>query len=329
MDVNADVVLEELDSTWIKVHCVGSIAMELSDFFSFFVKGYKFMPAWKSGSWDGRIRLFNIRDFKIYSGLKGFIYKFCRDRGYSHGSLYLDEETPFSLHEAEKFIEKLNLQLKPHDYQVSSFAKCVRNSRNVIVSPTGSGKSLILYMITRYYDKPTLIIVPTVSLVEQLYSDFGVYSIKDNDWFVGNQCKKIKAGENKEELKEITISTWQSIYNLHTSWFDQFDMVICDECFDGNTKILTKNGNKKIKDIEIGEIIINYDEKTKKLKEDVVVKKYENLSNSSTEEMIELFFDNDISIKCTANHKFLTKRGWVRADKLLESDDIINTITSN
>jgi len=71
MDVNADVVLEELDSTWIKVHCVGSIAMELSDFFSFFVKGYKFMPAWKSGSWDGRIRLFNIRDFK-------YIFRFKR-----------------------------------------------------------------------------------------------------------------------------------------------------------------------------------------------------------------------------------------------------------
>jgi intein/homing endonuclease len=103
--------------------------------------------------------------------------------------------------------------------------------------------------------------------------------------------------------------------------------VIVDECFAGDTLIATPCGKVPIKDLKVGDKVINFCETTKQYKEDVVVKVHKNLSNSHSERMLELEFDNGTKTQVTANHKFLTNNGWVRADELTNDMEIIDINT--
>ena len=107
--------------------------------------------------------------------------------------------------------------------------------------------------------------------------------------------------------------------------------IIVDECFSGDTLITTPLGKVAIKDLQEGDTIINLCEATKTYKEDTVVKVHKNLTVSQNEKMLELVFDNNQIIQVTANHKFLTTAGWVRADQLTEDLEIIdiNTYETN
>lgn len=197
-----------------------------------------------------------------------------------------------------------------------------------------SGKSLIIYMITRILQKQVfenqkiLIIVPSISLVTQMFNDFVDYSIV-NKWNTNDNVHSIMAGVKKDSEKPIYLSTWQSLQNIKDKeYFEKFGAVIVDECFHGDTKILTQTGYKLIKDIEPGEIIINYDENKKIYKEDIVVKRHENLIKSENSNMLEIELNNGEFIKVTENHKFLTtNRGWVCAKNLTIDDDICTPST--
>ena len=70
------------DYSMMIVDCDRGIGAELSEFFSFFVPGYKFMPAYKNRIWDGKIRLFNSMTNELNAGLFIYLYNFCKDRGY-------------------------------------------------------------------------------------------------------------------------------------------------------------------------------------------------------------------------------------------------------
>jgi len=117
----------------------------------------------------------------------------------------------------------------------------MRNKRTLLLSPTSSGKSLIIYLLVRqllkYKCKKGLIVVPTTSLVEQLYSDFADYSTA-NGWNVAENIHKIYQGQDKTTDSFLTISTWQSIYQMPPLWFTQFDFVIGDEAHEFKAKSL-------------------------------------------------------------------------------------------
>ena len=227
-------VVEKVNETYLKVDCSRGIAQELNEFFSFFAPGYKFMPAFKRRQWDGRIRLFNSRNNGLYVGLLQYLKSFCDERDYDlefDSDLELQEE--FSFQEAAEFSQTLALPFEPRKYQLEAFTHSVRHNRSMILSPTGSGKSLIIYLLSRFYNEKTLIVVPTVSLVRQMYSDFKDYGYK-------NDCKLISAGVDKEVIDEdVTITTWQSIYKMPKKWFDQFNVVIGDEAHLFKAKSLT------------------------------------------------------------------------------------------
>jgi len=212
------------DEVYIKVRCEPGVAQELSEYFTFFVPGYKFMPAYKNKFWDGKIRLFNPLTCLIYAGLIPYIEKFAKERNYLLD--YVDDFSceEFSLKEAKDFVNKIKPTMQPRDYQLDAFVYAVRNRRALLLSPTASGKSFIIYLLTRYYNARTLIIVPTTSLVSQLASDFADYGF-ESDRYV----HRIFAGQDKQTDKPITISTWQSIYKLDKKYFEQFDVVIGDE----------------------------------------------------------------------------------------------------
>ena len=241
------VVVSKKDEVHLFVSADPSIFREMTDHFTFEVPGARFHPSYKMGVWDGKIRLLNYKDNTIYAGLAPHIRTFCQERGYR---LEFQEEADFnfSVNEAVQFIESLNLPFTPRNYQVDAFVSAVRKRRMLLLSPTGSGKSLIIYLLIRYYlsqpdAKKQLIIVPSTSLVAQMKKDFASYGQKSSS------IHEIMAGKSKETKKQIVISTWQSLFKLPKKFFDDYGTVIVDECHGVKAKsitgILTKMPNIK------------------------------------------------------------------------------------
>jgi superfamily II DNA or RNA helicase len=216
--------VEKIDEVYNKIYCDPGIGFELNEYFTFEVPGAKFMPAVRNKFWDGKIRLFNTMTCLIYGGLNKYVEEFARTRGYDIEYISDFSAEEFSVKEAVDFINDLQIPTKfsQRDYQIEAFVHAVRHRRSLLLSPTASGKSFIIYLLTRYYDTKTLIIVPTTSLVHQLASDFEEYG------YTGS-IHKIQAGVDKNVDRKITISTWQSIYKLDKSWFKQSNLVIGDE----------------------------------------------------------------------------------------------------
>lgn len=231
----SDLIIEKHNEVYVRVTSDDlGILQELSEYFTFFVPGYKFMPAFKMKAWDGKIRLFNMMNGSLYKGLVSYMEIFARERGYTVEYLYDNAATNFSVKEAKEFLSEQKFTLEPRDYQIEAFVDAVRYSRGLFLSPTASGKSFIIYMILRYYLSRTLIIVPTTTLVHQMYSDFADYGFKSEKY-----CHKIYSGQDKETDKPIIITTWQSVYKQPKKWFDQFDVVVGDEAHLFKSKSLT------------------------------------------------------------------------------------------
>lgn len=240
----SDLILHKLNEAFIQFECEKSVAQELQDYFTFYVPGYQFMPAYKNKLWDGRIRLTDLRSHTIYHGLVPYIKKFCEERNYT---IEIDSRISiteiFSAIEATEFIASLQLpkDVIPeglHEHQYKAFLTAIREKRMLLLSPTGSGKSLIQYLIIRYLqskgNKKGLMIVPRTSLVEQMYSDFKSYGY-DSDKHVHRQYQ----GKDKVTDKFLTITTWQSIYKNEPEYFEQFDFVLGDEAHEFKSKSLT------------------------------------------------------------------------------------------
>jgi superfamily II DNA or RNA helicase len=190
--------------------------------------------------WDGRIRLFSPATGKIYLGLLSYVRRFLAENG--HKIEYGEGLVPprrLDKNLTKKFVRKIEKGIRTRDYQIDAIHNILECDRGLILSPTGSGKSFIIYALVRYYiekleDKKILIVVPSTGLVEQMYSDFADYG-----WFPDEYCHKLYAGADKNTPKEVIISTWQSIYNLPKSYFSQFGTVFVDEAHLAKAKSLT------------------------------------------------------------------------------------------
>ena len=236
-----NIIISNKDEVYVKIDCDDGIGYELRDHFTFMVPGAQFSPQFRAKVWDGKIRLYDIRNKLIYRGLVPQIESFCKSRNYK--LTYTDEvyASEFSLTEAIQFAKNINPKFEPRDYQLDAFTHAIRNRRSLLLSPTASGKSLIIYLIIRYLlangSRKGLIIVPTISLVEQLNSDFKEYS-ETNDWDTESNCHRIYGGQEKITNKAVTISTWQSIYQMPKSYFKDYDFVIGDEAHQFKAKSL-------------------------------------------------------------------------------------------
>ena len=232
-----DLSISKKDEVYAKIVCERHVARELSEYFTFMVPGAQFTPAFRNKIWDGKIRLYNLNTNLLYLGLMDYVKQFAEERGYGIEWDGLGTEDDYSLYHAKKYAESLNLhsQGKPigvREHQFKAFISVMQSRRKLLLSPTASGKSLIIYLIFRqlldYQDLKGLIIVPTTSLVEQLYSDFADYS-SNNGFNVEENVHRIYQGKDKHTKKKLTISTWQSIYQQEPDYFEQFDYVIGDE----------------------------------------------------------------------------------------------------
>ena len=220
-----------------------SESAELSDFFTFEVPGFKFMPMYRNRMWDGKIRLFSPASGEIYVGLLPYIKEFCKNNEIQYTIEEEVEETrTVARSVVQGFIRSLRptskgKRLKIRDYQIDAVHHALSRNRALLVSPTASGKSLVIYTLVRYYHMmglKTLILVPTTSLVEQMYTDF-----QDYGWSPGTYCQKIYQGHDRKVTKDVVISTWQSIYKMPKKYFEQFGCVIGDEAHLFKAKSLT------------------------------------------------------------------------------------------
>ena len=220
-----------------------STSQELTEFFTFEVPGAKFMPMYRNRMWDGKIRLFSPATGQIYVGLLPYIKKFCKQNNIEYTiEKDVEDDRNIILSDVRNFIRSLKPKskgksLKIRDYQLEAVQHAISKNRCLLVSPTASGKSLIIYILVRYYHMmglKTLILVPTTSLVEQMYSDF-----QDYGWSSGTYCQKIYQGYDRAVTKDVVISTWQSIYKMPKRYFESFGCVIGDEAHFFKAKSLT------------------------------------------------------------------------------------------
>ena len=238
----------------LEVDVDAGLAAELSDYFSFYVPGYKFMPAYKNKVWDGKIKLFNRITGELSAGLYTHLLKFAAQRSY----LLDTEESKYGwplppkqpLPDIPDLLADEALPFQPRDYQYDALETALTRTRAILLSPTGSGKSFIIYLIAKYwlhyltsgweYPKASkvLVIVPTTSLVEQMHQDFLDYGMSERG------MHKIYSGKDKNSDSAIVISTWQSIYKLPKKWFEQFGMILGDECHGFKSKSLSSIMNK-------------------------------------------------------------------------------------
>ncbi len=223
-------ILTKKNETFLHIDTSLGIEQELSEHFAFYVPGYKFTPKYRSRMWDGKIRLFSKINKCIYLGLIDKVLQFAQKRAYPVFNSIISKKE-FSDQNFEEFLQSIQLdrtRFKDREYQKNAFLYAIRNKRMLLLSPVASGKSMIIYLICRYLVennlcKRILIIVPTVALVEQMTKDFIDYG------WSGDFIHKIYAGKDKRTNRPITISTWQSLYRLESSYFHQFQGVIGDE----------------------------------------------------------------------------------------------------
>jgi len=242
------IIIDKKDEVYLKIEADSDIRRELGEYFTFEVPGFKFMPQFRNRVWDGKIRLFSYATGQIYCGLYPYILQWCKDNQIQVVDGTKIKDTVVDQNMVDKFIKALKIpKIEVRDYQREAFVHSIQKNRCLLLSPTASGKSLIIYLmliynLLRLKDKKQdkiLIIVPTTSLVEQLFKDFKDYGYKSE-----RNVHRIYQGHDKETNKRVVISTWQSIYNLPKKWFGQFGMIIGDEAHlfkaVSLTKIMTK-----------------------------------------------------------------------------------------
>jgi superfamily II DNA or RNA helicase len=240
--IMSDLIIVKKNEVHLTVDAPPHVQQELSDYFTFDVPGAKYMPQYRNRHWDGKIRLFSTATGELYVGLLDKVIAWARKANYSvefknnetYGTPF-EENEEISLEGVKDYMTAIS-SFKPRDYQVDGVYDALKYNRRLIISPTGSGKSLMIYAVARYHvgrKRRILLVVPTTSLVEQMYKDFIDYG-----WDVEKYCHKVYAGRKKTTQQRVTISTWQSIYTMDKTFFAQFDVIIGDEAHQFKSKSL-------------------------------------------------------------------------------------------
>jgi len=247
-----EISIDKKNEVHMLVQAEPGIEQEISEYFTFFIPGYKFMPSFKNKMWDGKIRLYNLRSKELYIGLLDHLLRFTKERQYKiEYKSFPRSLNKYNKKDYERFVKSLVLNLQARDYQIDAFLYAINHERCLLLSPTASGKSFIIYLLLRYYQQKlpnfkALIVVPTTSLVAQMKSDFADYSKTDN-WDVSENVHQIYAGKDKVSSEPIYISTWQSLYKMTINYYAEFDFILGDEAHLFKAKSLTSIMEKTIK----------------------------------------------------------------------------------
>lgn len=218
----------------------------LSDNLTFEVPGARHMPTFKNKMWDGKIRLLDSRSNTVPAGLLPRILSQAVHEGWDVSAapeVWRPSHTEISDEEFNSFLDDINLPSKfreefdgKYAFQVKAVKKAIQFGRRLILSPTGTGKSLIIYLTIMYYrwagltDRALVVSIAT-NLIRQMASDFVEYGCDPDD------IHMVYEGQSKTADRPIVISTWQSMVNQPPQWSRRFDLLIGDEAHTYKSKV--------------------------------------------------------------------------------------------
>lgn len=227
----ADIELNHFNHTFVNIVTDRSRMMELYDAFSYYIPNHRFHSKVKAGFWDGRVSMMNMKTSQMMRGLLPSIVSFCEERNYTYD---IDPEimsgvSPFNVKEDDvyTFYNRIGAPFKPRDAQVTAFKHCVNNGRAIILAPTAEGKSYIMHGLCAFHalqKQRTLVVIHRSQLVRQLQENM-LSEYRGQGKF---RVNTIYDGVHPTET-DVLITTWQSIYQLESDWFDNFDVLIGDE----------------------------------------------------------------------------------------------------
>lgn len=231
------IIIKKINEIFIQISSDTNTILDLQNYFTFEVPGSKFTPLYKRGLWDGKIKLFKVANNLLYLGLLNMLLEYCRSNNHTVDMQFTLPNNNYTYEQIESYIASLNLYgrgvpITIREYQINAVLKVLNQEKVLLVSPTSSGKSMQIYAMLRWYlqkNLKVLIIVPSQSLVEQLYKDFEDYS-SHNGFVVSEVAQKLYSGFSKVFEKDILITTYQSIYKNPKEWYKAFGVVIVDEC---------------------------------------------------------------------------------------------------
>lgn len=290
----------------------------LENKFAYMVEGAFWMPLYKLGVWDGKVKFFDANG-KIFLRLLDEVCAYLD--GWNYEIIIQDERRIVSKCEVRItenwFIksEDQPIKIKLRPYQVEAANLMLEKGDGIVLAATGAGKTLLVAAVCDAFgtdNKKCIVIVPSVDLVDQTAATFKLCDVD-----VGKY-----GGSGKDLAHTHVISTWQSLQN-NPAIIQDFDVVIIDECVHPNTKITTINGEVDIKDLKIGELVLTINEETQKREFKPIVKIHKNLLKSSNEKRLAIKLDNGREIIITGNHNIMTASGWKRADELTVNDELV------
>lgn len=213
------------DSLHIKVDSNNrNLMLDIDSFLTDFKKGYRFMPKYKSGVWDGKISLFRKATRSFPYGLFVDVMRHLK-REWDDAKITMDSDiTDMYGHTLSNISFEYNLKYPPYPYQQEVIEALVSATKGIAVVATAGGKSLIISYIINNLPKDrkkTLIIVPTLQLVDQFKGDMVDYGFDPIE--IGSVNSK-----KKEFGCDVVVSTWQSLKN-QMGQLEHFDCVIVDE----------------------------------------------------------------------------------------------------
>lgn len=237
------------------------------------VKGYKYMPAYKMGVWNGKQSYF--KNGRIVLGLWKEALKAANEIGVP---FIVENKSEFPLNRdvtiekveefCKSFFKKNKIKKKsgewvdflPYKHQIETAFKILKNRYCMAEVATSGGKSLIISIIIFYIlkkikkDAKFLIIVPSITLVTQFYDNIIEYNYGANNLEKENPDNlKIGCDIRIEEIMSdkprkysgkkdpnIFIGTYQSLEKWPTSFLEQFHTIITDECHQAKAKSYLK-----------------------------------------------------------------------------------------
>lgn len=250
---------------------------------------------WGGGETKESIAYFMDRRRGLF--LCGFlprVIRYCQSKG-------IEIDIPEEKHLLPHFENPSLPEIEFRPYQIDLIQKTVKRQRGVIVSPTGSGKTIIALGIMSLFPKERILFLcHSISILKQTYNQLEKLGFKDIG-FVGEGKKNLSA--------RIIVASIKSMYSLPVeSYQDLFDITIIDECFAKGTLILTDKGNKPIEQIKIGDVVRS---KTKWGKVKNLYKNRVKLKN-----ICKVKLSNGKEIYCSKNHLFFVNNNWIKARNL-------------
>lgn len=237
------IIITKVNETWIRVECPEQYQeLDIQDRFSFQVETAKYS---RNKHWNGVKQLYNRRTKLFPIGLLLELLSFFEVQEFDYQldpDLIPDSET-LDLEDVKHLVEdiirpkdKTGQDIHVQDFQYDALLYILNMGRSVCLSATSSGKSLIIYLALRIYQliddlrgKTLCVTVPSITLVNQMWSDFDQYSC-GTGWSIDKHCQKMYGTTEKTITRKIVITTWQTQSKLSQAVLDKIGVIFFDEC---------------------------------------------------------------------------------------------------